>query len=85
MLSYKRWEGLAEKPKRSVRLVDQATGEIESIDDKLESGDQRDMLLAASICFGNISHLAELRTWLQILMSSEKQHHFEQICLRWPP
>jgi hypothetical protein len=68
---YKRWEGVAEKQKRSVRLVDQATGEIEYIDDRLESSDQKDGLLAASVCFGNISHIAELRACLQILMSSE--------------
>jgi hypothetical protein len=70
-VEYKRWEGLAEKQKSSVRLVDQATGEIEYIDDKLEFSDQQDRLLAASVRFGNISHIAELRAGLQILISSE--------------
>jgi hypothetical protein len=46
---YKRWEGLAEKQKSSVRLVDHATGEMEYIDDKLEFSDQKDKLLAASV------------------------------------
>ena len=76
---YKRLEGFAESERDSIRLVDRSTGELEYVDHKLASSDQREMLFAASVRLGNVSQIAELRTSIQMSLSPENSIILDKI------